>query len=320
VVNGTLAGIAALFPGQGSQFVGMGRSLYDASATAREVFRRADEVVGFALSKLAFEGPESELVQTHNAQPAILTHSLAALAWLSEEGFQPAAAAGHSLGEYSAYVAAGSLELEDAVRLVRRRGELMFQSGVARPGTMAAILGLGEEAVKDACLKASSAGVVVPANLNSPGQIVISGEVGAVESAMELATAAGAKKVVRLPVSGAFHSPLMESAAAGLRSTLAEIKIEDAAIPVVANVSGEPVVRAADIRRSLEFQLLSAVRWEDSMRWLIGRGLTSLVEIGPGRVLKGLARSIDKSAVVESADDAVMIRTFIDTRLGKGVT
>lgn len=307
-----MSGLAAiaLFPGQGSQFVGMGRSLFEESPGARALFERADEVLGFPLSRVAFEGPEESLLETRNTQPAILVHSLAALALLRDMGFEATAAAGHSLGEYSAYVAAGSLGFDDAVRLVRRRGELMFRAGEERPGAMAAVLGLDGPALDDVCREASAAGVVVPANRNSPGQVVISGEVAGVERAMELASARGAKKTVRLPVSGAFHSPLMESAAAGLREELARVDIRDATIPVVANQSARPVTAAEDIRRSLELQLLSAVRWEESMRHLVQTAGTRFVEIGPGRVLKGLARSIDRAARVDSVEDPAGARAL----------
>jgi [acyl-carrier-protein] S-malonyltransferase len=307
-VSGLLA--IALFPGQGSQSVGMGRALYEESPSARALFDRADEVLGVALSTVAFEGPEESLLETRNTQPAILVHSLAALALLRDMGFEPTAAAGHSLGEYSAYVAAGSLSFDDAVRLVRRRGELMFRAGQERPGAMAAILGLENSLLEDICREASTAGVVVPANLNSPGQVVLSGEVAGVEAAMALAAARGAKKTVRLPVSGAFHSPLMESAAAGLREELARVDIQDAAIPVVANQSARPVTAAEDIRASLERQLLSAVRWEESMRHLLRESGTRFVEIGPGRVLKGLARSIDRAARVDSVEDPAGARAL----------
>lgn len=303
----------ALFPGQGSQYVGMGRALLDAYPEARAIYERADAALGFSLSRLSFEGPESELVLTRNTQPAILVHSVAALTVMTARGFVPLAAAGHSLGEYSAYVAAGALLFEDAVRLVRRRGELMYQAGVERPGAMAAVLGLDGPAVLALCTEASAAGIVVPANLNSPGQVVISGEVAGVEKAMELAPAHGAKKVARLPVSGAFHSPLMESAAAGLREALAAVEFRDAAIPVVANFSATPVTAASDIRGSLERQLLGSVRWEDSMRALLAAHGPLCVEIGPGRVLKGLARGIDRAAVVENVETPESLEAFFQS-------
>lgn len=301
----------ALFPGQGSQYVGMGRPLFDESPSARALFEEADAVLGFALSRVAFEGPEETLLETRNTQPAILVHSVAALTVLREAGFVPTAAAGHSLGEYSAYVAAGSLRFADAVRLVRRRGELMYRAGVERPGAMAAVLGLEMSVLEEVCREASGAGIVVPANLNSPGQVVLSGEVSGVEKAMEVASARGAKKAVRLPVSGAFHSPLMESAAEGLREELARVDIRDAAIPVIANQSARPVTAAEDIRLSLERQLLSAVRWEESMRYLLRESGSRFLEIGPGRVLKGLARNIDRAARVDSVEDPAGVRALL---------
>ncbi|MDZ4806604.1 MAG: ACP S-malonyltransferase [Candidatus Eisenbacteria bacterium] len=301
----------ALFPGQGSQAVGMGAALAAAFPEARAVFEQADEVLGFGLSTLAFEGPDDELKLTRNTQPAILMHSMAVLTVLKARGYSPSAAAGHSLGEYSAYVAAGSLTFEDALRLVRRRGELMFEAGVARPGAMAAILGLEDPAVAEICRDAATVGIVVPANRNSPGQVVLSGEVAGVERAMELASARGARVTVRLPVSGAFHSPLMESAAEGLSEALRRVDIRDAVIPVVANQSSRPVTTSDEIRLSLERQLLGAVRWEESMRWLLANVGTRMVEVGPGRVLKGLMRSIDRTAVVASVEDPEGVQAFL---------
>jgi [acyl-carrier-protein] S-malonyltransferase len=248
--------LAFLFPGQGAQAVGMGRSLADAHPIARDTFAEADAALGVPLSAICWQGPDDELRRTHNAQPALLTHGVAAWRLLVERGHAPAFTAGHSLGEYTACVAAGALDFADAVRLVRRRGELMWQAGVERPGTMAAILGLDREQVAAACEDAREAGVVQPANLNAPGQIVISGEVAAVERACEAATARGARRAIRLEVSGAFHSPLMASAAQGLDQALAAVEIRDARCPIVANVSAAPVQRAADIRAALSAQLL----------------------------------------------------------------
>jgi len=303
--------VIALFPGQGSQYVGMGKALYESAPAARAVIDRADAALGISLSKIMFEGPIEELTLTHNAQPAILTHSLAALACLEEAGFVPAAAAGHSLGEYSAYVAAGALSVETAVRLVRRRGQLMLEAGQARPGTMAAVLGLSEEQLRAVCAEAASAGVVVPANLNSPGQIVISGEIAGVEKAMELAPGHGAKKVVRLPVSGAFHSPLMEPAATGLRAALADAEVAPARFPVVANLSARPVLEPPAVRESLAGQLTGAVRWEDVMKRLAADHGSRFVEVGPGKVLRGLARSIDRSWSVDSVEDPDGVEAFL---------
>jgi [acyl-carrier-protein] S-malonyltransferase len=295
--------LAFLFPGQGAQAVGMGRELAEAHPAAKAVFEAADRALGFPLSDLCWNGPEDRLRETRHAQPALLTHSVAALRLVEAAGIAPAWCAGHSLGEYSACVAAGALDFEDAVRLVHRRGELMHQAGLERPGTMAAVLGLGAAEVKAACERAADAGVVRAANLNAPGQVVISGEPAAVDRAGELAKAAGARRVIRLEVSGAFHSPLMASASEGLRRSLAATAFRDARCPVVANVSAEPVQRAADVRRSLADQLLGAVRWEDSMRRLIALGAQGFVEIGAGKVLRGLLRTIDKDAASWNVED-----------------
>lgn len=292
-----------LFPGQGAQSVGMGRTLAEAFPEARAAFETADRVLETPLSKLCWEGPAEDLKKSVNTQPALLAHSVAALRLLQKAGVTPAFAAGHSLGEYSALVAAGAMDYEDALRLVRRRGELMYQAGLERPGTMAAILGLAADAVEAACADAAPAGIVRPANLNAPGQIVISGEVAAVEKACEAAKARGARRAIRLEVSGAFHSPLMEPAAAGLREALARTAIHDAHFPVVANVSAEPVQSAAEIRAALEAQLLGAVRWEETMRRLIASGVQAFVEVGTGKVLRGLLRTTDPAAVSHNVED-----------------
>ncbi len=289
--------LAFLFPGQGSQAVGMGQALAAASAPAREAFETADRVLGFELSRLCWNGPEDELKQTLNAQPALLAHSVAALRVLEARGHRPDLVAGHSLGEYSACVASGALDYDDALRLVRRRGELMHGAGSARPGTMAAILGLEAAKVVEVCAAASTADLeVVPANFNAPGQIVISGDVEAVKQACELAKAAGAKRAILLPVSGAFHSPLMKPAADQLAAAIDAVPVHDPRCPILTNVEAVEVRSADAVRSALKRQLTQPVRWEDSMRRLIAARMDHVIELGTGRVLCGLLKSLDPAA------------------------
>jgi [acyl-carrier-protein] S-malonyltransferase len=299
-----------LFPGQGSQFVGMGASLAKTFPEAARTFEEANEALGFDLAHVAFQGPDAELVKTKHAQPAILTHSVAVLRVLGARGVVPRAAAGHSLGEYSAYVAAGSLSLADAVRLVRRRGELMFEAGLARPGTMAAILGLDAPVVTELCREVT-VGIVAPANFNSPGQVVVSGDPPAVDAFMVLAIARGAKRTVPLNVSGAFHSPLMANAAAGLKRALAEVTIHPAGLPVIANATAASVTEPEAIRDSLFRQLGAPVRWEESMRVLLQSPGPPFLEVGPGKVLRGLLRSIDRDARCDTAGDPAEIEDLL---------
>lgn len=283
-----------LFPGQGSQKPGMAKDLVEAFPPAREVFARADAALGAALSTLCFEGPADELTRTHNAQPALLAHGAAVWAVLRDAiGAKVAGAAGHSLGEFSAYHAAGALPLEDALRLVRRRGELMYDAGVQVPGAMAAILGTLSRPVEEVCREASAHGIVVPANYNNVEQVVISGEVAAVEAAMELAKAAGAKRALRLQVSGAFHSPLMAPAQPGLEVALSAAGWAEPAFPVWSNVTAQPVGDAATARQLLLRQLTSPVRWVEVVRDLAARFPgTTFVEMGPGNVLTGLVKRL----------------------------
>lgn len=287
--------VAFVFPGQGSQFVGMGRSLAEQSAAAREVFERADEALGFSLSSLCFEGPEEELRLTVNTQPAILTTSVAVLAALREQrpDVAPDYVAGHSLGEYSALVAAESMAFADAVKVVRARGQFMEEAVPAGQGAMAAVLGMDRQALQEVCETVTASGhPVQPANMNGPGQIVISGTAEGVRLAGEQAKAAGAKRVLPLNVSGPFHSSLMQPAAERLKGVLANIDMKDARVPVVANVSARPETAAAAIVDNLVKQVAAPVLWEDSVRWMAEQGVTTFVEIGPGKVLAGLIKKI----------------------------
>ena len=286
--------LVLLFPGQGSQKPGMAKDLAERFPDAREVFQVADRTLGAPLSTLCFEGPAEELTLTHNAQPALLAHGAAVWeAIRSQVGSRVRAAAGHSLGEFTAHHAARTFGLADALRLVRRRGELMYETGVQRPGAMAAILGELQEPIEALCRQASDTGLVVPANYNDGMQVVVSGEVGGVERVMELAKAAGAKRAVRLNVSGAFHSPLMSPAIGGLQAALAETSMRDPHFPVWSNVTEQPVTTARAAADLLVQQLTSPVRWAGEARKLAAAHPDALfVECGPGNVLTGLMKRI----------------------------
>jgi len=300
-----MSATAFVFPGQGSQYVGMGKELYEQFPEARQRFEEADTVLGFPLTKICFEGPDEELKQTKNTQPAIFLHSMVVANLY--RGERATMAAGHSLGEYSALVYAGALTFEDGLRLVRLRGELMQQAGIEQPGTMAAIVGLEPNVVNEVCRTASSSGIVQCANFNSPGQIVVSGSVVGVRKAMELAKERGAKLVKELPVSGAFHSPLMEFAGSGLKSALEKTSITDASLPVYANVNARPVQKAEEIRRLLYEQLTKPVRWEETITNMVLDGAGLFVEIGPGKVLQGLIKRIQSDVATRGIEKAVDI-------------
>jgi [acyl-carrier-protein] S-malonyltransferase len=281
-----------LFPGQGSQAVGMGRDLAETFAHARRRYQEAGEVLGFDLAHVCFHGPENELRQTRATQPALYVHSCILTDLLAERGIRPAAAAGHSLGEYSALYAAGAFDFADGLRLVKARAEAMQQAGQINPGTMAAIVGLAEEAVAELCREMSDGEVVVPANYNSPGQLVVSGHASAVKRALETAKARGAKLARELPVSGAFHSPLMKPAAESLAAALKTAALKSPQFPVISNVTGKAHTDVESLRRLLSEQLLSPVRWTESVIELARMSDAQWLEVGSGNVLAGLLKRI----------------------------
>jgi len=295
--------MAFVFPGQGSQKVGMAKALADAFPEARAVFAEADDALGFPLSRLCFEGPEAELQLTANAQPAILVASVAALRVLEARGARPDWVAGHSLGEYSALVAARALELRDAVVAVRRRGEYMQEAVPAGEGAMAAVIGLDLPAVQQACREAAQGQVVSPANMNSPGQVVIAGHAAAVGRAVEACTAAGARKAVRLAVSAPFHCALMAPVQARLAADLSRVPFRNAEVPLVNNVDARVVRSAEECRDGLVRQVSAPVRWQEGVELLARQGVTTFVEVGPGTVLAGLVRRIAKGTKVLHVED-----------------
>ena len=295
--------IAFIFPGQGSQVVGMGKALADAFDVCRDTFAEADAALGEPLSRLIFEGPEEALRLTENTQPAILTVSVAAYRLLSSRGFEPAMVAGHSLGEYSAHVCAGTMAFADAVRVVRRRGRYMQEAVPVGQGAMAAVMGLEAAVVAQACAEAAQGEVVSPANMNMPGQVVIAGATAAVARAGERAKALGAKRVVPLPVSAPFHCAMMKPAEDRLEPVLRALAVHDPRVPVVANVDAEPKRDATSAIDALVRQVSSPVRWEDVVRRLASEGVRKYVEVGPGTVLCGLVRKIDREAAVANLED-----------------
>jgi [acyl-carrier-protein] S-malonyltransferase len=313
--------IAFVFPGQGSQAVGMGADVASAFPVARQVFERADQTLGFPLSDLCFHGPEETLKETVNAQPAIVAVSLALLAAFEEflaargaaQRIRPDYVAGHSVGEYAALVAGGVLATEAALALVRERGRLMHEEGQRCPGGMVAVLGMDDAVLQQVCAQATEEtlaalgaashahpglGKVVVANYNSPGQIVLSGEKLALERAMGLAAARGAKRVVPLAVSGAFHSPVMQPASVGLAAAIAGMSFSDARVPVVSNISARPLHTSAEFQRELAEQIISPVQWTKTVEFLVAEGVSTFVEIGPGQVLGGLIKRIAKGATI----------------------
>jgi [acyl-carrier-protein] S-malonyltransferase len=307
--------VVLLFPGQGSQKPGMAKDVAGAFPAAKAALDSADEALGVSLSKLMFDGPAEELTLTHNAQPALLAHGAAVWAVVKDRvAPKTVAAAGHSLGEFTAYHAAGSLSIADAVRLVRRRGELMYETGVQRPGAMAALLGDTSRSIEEICDEATkAAGTVVPANYNSPGQLVISGESDGVDKAMELAKAAGAKRAIKLNVSGAFHSPLMQPAREGLRAALGAAMFSDPTFAVFANVDGKAVSDAPTARARLLDQLVSPVRWTEEITAMAQAYPDALfVEMGPGNVLVGLVKKIAPSLKTATCGTAMEVNQLLE--------
>lgn len=300
---------AFLFPGQGSQYVGMAKDLFENSVEAKEMIKTADEALGVNLSYIMFNGPEEQLKQTEFTQPAIFLHSVVLSSIIRTLNFE--AAAGHSLGEYSALVASGAIQFYDAVKLVRARGVAMQKAGQENPGTLAAIVGLSPEAVEKICFEATSDGIVQCANFNSPGQIVISGSVNGVRKAMELCKSGGAKMVKELVVSGAFHSPLMQSAKDSLLDSLNSTNIYDSRFPVYANVTAKPVTKKEEIKALLHQQVTAPVRWEETITNMISDGIEEFYEIGPGKVLQGLVKRINPDVKCFGIDKYTEVEKYL---------
>ena len=308
--------VAFLFPGQGAQYIGMGKELYDHFRLVRQVFDKADAVLNENFVNLIFNGTEEDIRKTENTQPGILMVSTAISELLMSKGIVPVMTAGLSLGEYSALVAAGAMSYEDALPLVRKRGQFMNQAVPAGKGTMAAVLGLAAEQLIVCCERAAAYGTVGIANYNCPGQLVLSGEVPAVEKASELAKEAGAKRVVPLPVSGPFHSSLLKPAGESLAAELKKITIRDPGIPVITNVEAQPAKDAGTIKKLLIDQVSHSVRWEDSVRYMLSRGIDTFIEVGPGKTLTGFMKKIDKTAAACHVEDMASLEAVL-TGLGE---
>jgi len=306
--------IAFMFPGQGSQNPGMGKDLAENFPAAKQVFEEADEALGFALSELCFNGPADQLQLTENTQPAILTTSIATLRAMHSDNFpQPAFVAGHSLGEYSALVGANALSLLDAVKTVRARGRYMQEAVPVGTGAMAAILGADLQTVEEGCAEAAQGDICSPANINSPGQIVIAGDAAAIDRAIPILKERGAKRAVKLNVSAPFHCALMKPAQDRLAADLEKISFSDLTVPVVTNVDAKPVIRGEDARESLVRQVSQTVRWLESVEFLINQGVQTFVEIGPGKVLSGLVRQINRDVRCVNVEDAASLRSAQET-------
>jgi len=304
--------IAFIFPGQGAQYIGMGKELFENIEECRNVFNIADKELNFELSKLCFEGTSEELNVTENTQPAILTTSIAALMALRKYGIECDVTAGLSLGEYSALVCSGAMDFKDAVKLVKKRGKFMQEAVPVGIGTMAAILGLAADLVEEACSEAKTFGIVEIANLNCPGQIVIAGEISAVELACVKAKEKGAKRAIILPVSAPFHTSMLKPAAAKLEAELENIKFQDIIIPVMTNVNGDYIKNKDDIKANLKLQVMSSVLWETTIRNMIKDGVDTFVEIGPGKVLSGFVKKIDRKLTVVNIEDVESLNKAVE--------
>ncbi len=300
---------AFVFPGQGSQYCGMGRDIFEAFPAARTMMERANELLGYSITDIMFSGSEEELRQTKYTQPAIVLHSIAVATLIGSKDITMTA--GHSLGEYTALCFAGAIGFDDALRIVAKRGDLMQNAGKQNPGTMAAIIGMPDNALDSLLAEAGREGIIQAANFNSPGQVVLSGDIAAVKKAVELAPSKGSRMAKELVVSGAFHSPLMKPAEQELSAALDQIDIQPATIPVCMNAIAQPVTSAAEIRKNLILQLTSSVLWTQSIESMIQSGITEFVEIGPQKVLQGLIKRIDKTVTTRGVDNAADIQSLV---------
>ncbi len=300
---------AFVFPGQGSQYCGMGRDIFEAFPAARTMMERANELLGYSITDIMFSGSEEELRQTKYTQPALFLHSIAVATLIGSKDITMTA--GHSLGEYTALCFAGAIGFDDALRIVAKRGDLMQNAGKQNPGTMAAIIGMPDNALDSLLAEAGREGIIQAANFNSPGQVVLSGDIAAVKKAVELAPSKGSRMAKELVVSGAFHSPLMKPAEQELSAALDQIDIQPATIPVCMNAIAQPVTSAAEIRKNLILQLTSSVLWTQSIESMIQSGITEFVEIGPQKVLQGLIKRIDKTVTTRGVDNAADIQSLV---------